>query len=175
MTLRGAEHQQQSSPSRQARQAAKLAAVIVQVFPRLVGVLFAFRGIQKIVSPEPLYTVLRFEHVPERLLQPITATVISVEILLGLLLIIRPHRRWVLGATMGLLIVYTVQILYLLIAHDAPSCGCLEGVVLFESARRENLLSLIRNLCLILPTWWTWLQLPLIAARQPRGESVHGA
>lgn len=133
--------------------------ILSQIFPRLLGLLLLFTGINKIFSAAALRNVLQFDHIPQPLIKPLAWIIIIAEILLGLLLIVWP-RRQILIAAMALLIFYIIQIIYLLIAHNAPNCGCLTGVIEFEDARRANALSLARNIFLFLATWLTWMQQP---------------
>jgi hypothetical protein len=112
--------------------------------------------VQKILRSAALHTVLQFDHLPEKLIAPTTWTIIAVEISIGILLLTWPRKR-ILSAAIVLLLLYTVQIIYLLITHNAPNCNCLGGVLAFENARRANFLSLTRNLLLVLATWLTWL------------------
>ena len=130
--------------------------IISQIFPRLLGILFIFTAIQKIRLSTAMRATLLFDHIPEKMISPTLWLIIAVEIGLGILLLIWP-RRQVIFASMILLTLYTLQIIYLLIMHNAPSCGCLTGVIAFQNARRANFLSLARNLLLLLASWLTWL------------------
>ena len=104
-------------------------------FSALLGLLLLATGIHKIHNSAALRAVLRFDHLPQPIVPPISWTIVAAEILLGCMLIIWPRRR-VLVAAMILLIFYIFQIVYLLIRHNAPNCGCLTGVIEFEDARR---------------------------------------
>lgn len=135
---------------------ARLARVLLVVFPRLLGALFLLTGTQKILSLSGLLAVLKFDGLPTPLLVPVAYTVIAAELVLGLLLVLLPRRGVLIAATV-LLAVFSIQIGYLLAFKEAPSCACLEAHVRFENARRTNALSLMRNLLLILPLLWMLL------------------
>jgi uncharacterized membrane protein YphA (DoxX/SURF4 family) len=137
-----------------------LAMLIVgQIFPRLLGILFIFVGARKIMQLDALKAVLEFDHLPEKFLSPAAWIIVGIEIGLGILLMLWP-RRQILAASIVLLALYTVQIIYLLIAHAAPNCNCLGGVIAFQNARTANFVSLARNVLLLAASWLTWMLLP---------------
>jgi hypothetical protein len=139
-----------------------LAMLIVgQIFPRLLGILFLFVGLRKMLHSDALKLLLKFDHIPEKFISPTAWILITIEIALGILLILWP-RRQILAASIVLLSLYTVQIIYLLIAHNAPNCSCLGGVIAFQNARLANFVSLVRNVLLLLASWLTWMLLPAL-------------
>jgi uncharacterized membrane protein len=133
--------------------------IVTQIFPRLLGILFLFVGLRKAMHSDAMKLVLRFDHVPEKLVSPAMWIIVGVEIAIGILLMIWP-RRQILAVSIFLLALYTLQIVYLLIAHDAPNCNCLGGVIAFQNARVSNFVSLARNVLLLLASWLTWILLP---------------
>lgn len=140
--------------------AARLTGWIVEIFPRLVGVLFLFTAIQKIRQPMPLQAVFEFDGIPHPLVPIAAWAIISVELLLGgMLVAFMGFRRGLLLATAGLLVIYIAQLGYLLLQEQAPGCGCLGTESAPGEARWMNLLSLVRNLCLLWPLIWVWRQL----------------
>jgi hypothetical protein len=148
-----------------------IALGIVHVFPRMLGLLFLYTSYQKIMSPDGLKTVLAYDHLPAMLIDPIAWMVIGLELALGAaLLLFIWCRRGLLAISIGLLLLYVVQIGYLLLFSDAPTCSCIEGVIEFEHARKSNALSLARNVCLILPALWTRMQLTPLPSPPYTGE-----
>jgi len=139
----------------------RLAQVIVQTFPRLLGLLLIWTAIVKIRDPYAVQTVLRFDVLPAALITPAVWTIIAVEMVLGaLLLSFVILKRTSLIMSIALLSVYSIQLGYLLLSTDAPSCGCIYGEIEYEQARRANFLGLLRNICLIVPACWTLMQIP---------------
>jgi hypothetical protein len=142
----------------------RLAAVLVQVFPRIIGGLLIWYAINKLRAPESIETVLAYDGFPAAWLRPIAYAVIGAELLLGaMLLAFRWWRMTVTSAAIILLTIYTAQLGYLLTGADAPACSCGGEQVLpdEDSIRRSNLLGIVRNILLIVPAAWVLLQLYL--------------
>ncbi len=147
----------------------RLARAIVQVFPRLLGLLLIWTAIIKIRDPFAVQTVLGFDRLPAALLTPAVWMIVAVELILGALLLgFILLKRASLVVAIGLLTIYSIQLAYLLLSKDAPSCGCIYGEIEYQQARRANLLSLIRNICLIIPACWTLAQLR--SSRATKGQ-----
>ncbi len=156
------EHQPISAP----KPASRWPALFTRLVPQFVGLVFIWAGIVKLMQRGGLRAVLRFDAVPVAWIEPLTWIIIVVELGLGLALLILPRRREVLAAAIGLLILYTAQLVFLVFTHGAPSCGCMQLVEAFQDARRYNALSLARNVCLLLSLLLVWLMAPAPAARQ---------
>jgi uncharacterized membrane protein YphA (DoxX/SURF4 family) len=139
--------------------ATRFRIIVAQIFPRMLGLLLLLTGFQKILGADGLRNVLAFDHFPRIFLTPLLWSIIILEIAIGLLLLIWP-RRSILFAAIVLLALYTIQIIYLLVSHNAPYCNCIGGVLAFQNARRGNLLSLARNIFLITGAWLIWIQFP---------------
>ena len=157
----------------------RLSQAIVQTFPRLLGLLLIWTAIVKIRDPYAVQTVLRFDVLPAALITPAVWTIISVELLLGALLLgFIILKRASLISTIVLLSLYSIQLGYLLLSTNAPSCGCIYGEIEYEQARHANFLGLGRNICLIIPAAWTLMQIPRFnlqpggSPSEPIGDSI---
>jgi hypothetical protein len=106
------------------------------------------------LDPENIRLVLQFDGLPKLMIEPTLWTVIAVELVLGsLLAIFLWYRSLVLLAAIALLLLFCVQLGYLLSIPDSPDCGCMGAL------RITNFQGLMRNICLILAAFWTWVQL----------------
>jgi hypothetical protein len=150
-----------AEPTSRAPFADRVAAVLLQVFPRVLGAFFIWTGIHKIVSPDSIRPVLEFDGFPPALIQPTMFAVVAMEMALGLLLLaFRWKRSTVIVASIALLVVYSAQLGYLLANDAAPSCGCAQAVLPgADEAHRHNLMGLVRNILLLIPATWVWVQL----------------
>lgn len=134
--------------------------IIVELYPRLLGIIFIVAFIQKLRGRASIAEVLRFDGFPEASIVPLEWSIVGVELVLGILLLafIFLKRLTMLAAT-ALLLIYSIQLGYLLLTPDAPDCGCLDKVANAAEAHRANLVSLVRNVCLIIPAIWTVMQM----------------
>src|SRR4051812_25729992 len=88
----------------------RLTAAIVQVYPRLLGLLFLYTFIQKLRGQEPLDAVLRFDGFPEAFIIPTRWLAIGIELVLAIMLItFRFLQRSTLITTILVLGLYTAQ------------------------------------------------------------------
>lgn len=154
--------------TRQTTRIEQAAYVLMQIFPRVLGMLFVWTGLQKIHDPKEMLTILQFDGFPESIVPAIGWMVISMELVAGTLLIFLRPRPWLLAMAGGMLIVFLGQLSFLLLSSDAPNfCGCgfLEAV-LADQARHhaEQQTMFAFDLILLLATAATWLQLPAPSA-----------
>lgn len=134
--------------------------IIVQLYPRLLGIIFIVAFVQKLRGRASIAEVLRFDGFPEAAIAPLEWSIVSIELVLGLLLVaFIVAKRLTMLAAAALLLVYSIQLGYLLLTPNAPDCGCLDKVASAAEAHRANLVSLVRNVCLIIPAIWTVLQI----------------
>ncbi len=82
------------------------------------------------------------------------ASLLVLEISLGVLLIARWRPRLVLGVAIGALVVFSIALGALILDKSAPSCGCSGALRLADDARTENTIALGRNLLLIAACVW---------------------
>lgn len=140
-----------------------IVAILVQVFPRLMGLMFVYAGILKVMDHSRMLVVLEFDGFPPRIVQYVAWFVIGTEILMGAMLILLNPRPWLMVMAAIMLVIYSGQLLFLVLSKDAPPCGCMElGAALRFRANEDhtNRLGLIRNAVLLGATFLTWLQLP---------------
>lgn len=134
--------------------------IIVQLYPRLLGIIFIVAFIQKLRGRASIAEVLRFDGFPEAAIAPLEWSIVSIELVLGLLLVaFIVAKRLTMLVAAALLLVYSIQLGYLLLTPNAPACGCLDKVASAAEAHRDNLVSLVRNVCLIIPAIWTVMQI----------------
>jgi uncharacterized membrane protein YphA (DoxX/SURF4 family) len=131
-----------------------LTIILMQGYPRLLGLIFIYAAWAKSRNHDDMLTVMEFDRLPEAMVEPTAWGLIAVEAALGLMLLIFVwFRKPLLLTAVALLGVYTVQLIILTVVPDAPSCGCM-GL-----GSKNDLLGSVRNICLILPALWTWIQL----------------
>jgi hypothetical protein len=150
-----------SLPAPDATLAGRGSRILLEIFPRLLGLLFVYVSYKKYQTFGNMYEVLVFDGIPDKLIYPLGYSIIAAEFVLGLsLLQFAWLRKPTIIASTIMLAVYSAQIGYLVMFKSAPDCGCLGAQETYESNRHANLLSLARNVCLLIPCAWTWMQLP---------------
>lgn len=119
-----------------------------QIFPWIVGVFLLVSATLKAIHPTSLVPVLSFLGMSEIFIPFAVSLLVSVELILGIWLILL-QSQLVVQLTTGMLLFFTLILGILLLAHDGPSCGCLGVVRLFKSNQSEALFGIGRNLLLI--------------------------
>ena len=117
--------------------------------PELVGIIFVFAAMFKLLHPGQATVALESLDVPYELASTIVFGVITIEFYLGVLLIAQIDSKYALASSMGLMFVFTVYLWYLSMLARPPSCGCLGLTGVFNSNKQEALFGLFRN-CAIL-------------------------
>jgi hypothetical protein len=117
--------------------------------PRLVGAMFLYAAIGKLIYPVQAVAALESVGVRPSWAALMVFTVIAVELYLGAILILHLDLRWGLGASMGLMFAFAAFLCYLSTIPKPPACGCLGLSKVFSSAKHEAWFGLLRN-CLIL-------------------------
>lgn len=90
-----------------------------------------------------------WEIVPGAMIPALTATVPPIELALGAAYFTMRCRLIVVAGMAGLITMFTVAMLVQLVVFDAPSCGCLGRIEIFESQRDEAIFALARNVILL--------------------------
>jgi hypothetical protein len=132
---------------------------VEQLIPRAVGLLFLYTGITKAIDPSRTHRVFTFDGVPEPLIAPLTHVVWSAEVALALILLIGIARRRAVVATILVLLVYSVQLAYLIAAQDPPDCSCVLLHAKYASAKQALVLGLVRNAILAASLEWVRLRM----------------
>ena len=112
-----------------------------RLFQWLVGLFLVMSATLKVLHPTSIVPVLSFLGMSDTFIPFAVALLVSVEMLLGIWLVVR--------FTTGMLLFFTLILGVLLLSHDGPSCGCLGVVRLFKSNQQEILFGIGRNLLLI--------------------------
>lgn len=117
--------------------------------PTLVGLLFIYSGIYKLVHPgQATLALVALDFKPGWANAAIT-TVTMVELYLGILLLFKVDLRYGLWLATGLMFAFTVFLWYLSLLAHPPACGCMGLTGLFLSNRHNALFGIFRN-CVIL-------------------------
>src|SRR6056297_567164 len=122
----------------------------------LTGLIFIFSGITKLISLDhfELY-IYSFKIFSLNISFIISRLIISIEFILGLLLIIGLYRKKVWWLTMGLLVAFSIFLLVLLLLGYSGNCNCFGEVL-----KMEPLESLIKNIILLIPLLFLLNQKP---------------
>ncbi len=124
-------------------------ASILKAVPMVVGLVFLYAGLGKLFYPVQAVSALESLSVPTRLAVLAVFAVITIELYLGIILILRMDLKWGLTASMALMFVFAVFLWYLGTRAKPPSCGCLGLTKIFTSSKQEAWFGLARN-CVIL-------------------------
>src|SRR5947208_361822 len=98
---------------------------ILMTLPRLVGLLFVYAAVSKLVYPAQAIATLGALGVPYTWANAVVFGIISIEVYLGLILLLHLDLKWGLSAAMGLMFFFVVFMWYLSTRTKPPSCGCL--------------------------------------------------
>ncbi len=123
---------------------ARVSLVIIRIF---LGLMFIYSGWTKVSPIEPLeFSMLEYTHLPWFLNSIIARLLISLEVLLGILLIFNFKHKLAIKFSMGLLFFFTFYLSYVLQTQgNDGNCGCfgiehtftpIEGIV-------KNIISLL--------------------------------
>ena len=117
--------------------------------PSIVGLLFVYSGVYKLLYPGQATAALLSLAVNEHLAIFTITAITIVELYLGFILVIKIDLRYAMVASMGVLFVFSVFLCYLSTLAHPPSCGCMGLTAVFKSNKHNALLGLFRN-CVIL-------------------------
>lgn len=121
---------------------------VQRVVCALVGIVFVAAAILKAIRPEDFLEAIRISFsLDPRAALAIGATVVALEMSVGMALFIKNFRRFSSFAAIALLAAFTA---YLVGFHspDAPSCGCL-GVASSSPVGSSMTLGVARNLAML--------------------------
>lgn len=108
----------------------------------LVGLVLIVAGAAKIAGPTRWSAEASVIGVPPVIVRLLP----GVEVTLGALVLVGVARPWPAMAALGLLVVFTVVLVWLIGREDAPSCACFGG----WSSHRVGTRDLVRNVVLVL-------------------------
>ena len=117
--------------------------------PTLLGLLFLWAGLYKLLFPGQATMSLETVGVSNPLAKGLVAATIIAELYLGIILVWRLDLKFGLGASMALMLGFTAYLWYLSTLADPPKCGCLGLTGMFNSSKHETLFGVFRN-CVIL-------------------------
>jgi uncharacterized membrane protein YphA (DoxX/SURF4 family) len=116
----------------------------------ILGVLFIASGSFKILDAQTFLDTLPLYHIPAWMV-PLGALVPSLEVGLGLALVLGSAIRPVLIAYATMLVAFSVMLIGGIIGGDLDSCGCFG--IYFEMSPP---LALSRNVLMLLGCYWVW-------------------
>ena len=151
---------------------------VAKCIPLLLGTLFVYAGIQKLLHPGPATMALESLDVPYSWARAIVASVIVLELYLGAILIINLNLKFALVVATGVMFLFAGYLWYLSTLANPPSCGCLGLTGIFQNSRHEALLGLARNFLILWTIKWTYDQhFPINRAmpETPASEAAHTA
>ena|SRR2546426_9227113 len=129
---------------------------IAQTIPALLGVLFVYSGIYKLLHPGPATMGLESLDVPYGWAKAIVAGVTALELYLGSILVLRISLKYALIFSTALMFAFTGYLFYLSALAHPPSCGCLGLTGIFQNTRHEALLGLVRNCAILWVIKWSY-------------------
>jgi hypothetical protein len=116
-----------------------------QILPRLVGLLFLWAGIEKAIDPTRIQRVLAFDGIPQSLLPSAALVLWAGEIAIGLALMFNVAWRRTIPIAIFVLLAFSVQIAYLIVAQNAPDCACVDLLRKYQTAHQALVTGLVRN------------------------------
>ena len=116
----------------------------------VVGLVFLVAGIGKAADPRGLEEVLKFDGIQGSMLSLATSVIVMGEIALGQAMILGWGRRWLMLVAGAVILLYTLQLTYLLVSKGAPNCNCLRLIQAYQNARAAHASGLIRNAILFI-------------------------
>src|SRR6266853_3943873 len=117
--------------------------------PALVGLLFLYSGVHKLLYPGQATAALLSLEVNRWLATYAIVSVTIVELYLGVILLLKIDLKYGLVFSMGVMFLFSLFLWYLTTIAHPPSCGCMGLTAVFKSNRHNALLGLFRN-CVIL-------------------------
>ena len=147
---------------------------LLRLVPPLVGILLIYAAFVKAVDVTDLNKVLLFDHVPVAVISQLALILIQLELILGAALVFGVAKRQVLIMVIGLFLLYTAQLVYLLFFDSPPKCACLGALQAFQSAHAEAQFGVFRNaLILAALVLYGWkAELMGIIVPKPKAASV---
>jgi uncharacterized membrane protein YphA (DoxX/SURF4 family) len=131
---------------------------VVEALPSIVLVLIGgflvSAGVAKAHNSYDLRSVLLFDGFSRWMIPPLVWSVVLSEIVLGLLLFFRIAQKTVAIITIAVLVLYSLQLGYLLAFTNSPSCACLGRIKQYQSGRTTSSLGLARNSLMIGSLLW---------------------
>ncbi|MEZ6233661.1 MAG: prepilin-type N-terminal cleavage/methylation domain-containing protein [Phycisphaerales bacterium] len=104
----------------------------------------------------------------------IAGGVVALEVFLAVGLVLAPMRRWIVGAAIGTLVVFSAVLGYLAMAPGAPSCSCFGPLGSASRAGMDLWTGLVRNAAMLTCLGWMWAALGRGSATDRRGASADG-
>ena len=88
----------------------------------------------------------------------IVASVTSIELYLGTILLLRIDLKYGLSLSTAIMFVFTAYLFYLSTLAHPPSCGCLGLTGMFQNSRVEAISGLARNCAILWALRWTYFR-----------------
>ena len=117
--------------------------------PIVVGLLFIYSGLYKLVFPGEATLALLALDAPDRVSDLMIIGITTAELYLGILLLMRIEMERTLLMASTLLFIFALFLAYLSTLAHPPSCGCMGLTAVFHSNRHNALLGLLRNCVMI--------------------------
>ena|SRR5688572_30488066 len=165
MTVAGSERLLSPSPASPRRR--PIGWWLEQILPRAVALMFLLAGLEKADDPTKIQRVLAFDGVPDALVPAAALIIWASEIAIGLALFFGVSRRRTLAITIFVLLAFSVQLAYLIVAQNAPDCACVELLRKYQTAHQALVTGLVRNAVMAACLEWVRLR---IVRRERSGE-----
>ena len=125
----------------------KLKKIFIRMISVLIGILFLYSGILKILNPfEFSLTVAKYGILPEKFINIFSIIIPFLEIFSGFFLLIGVFIRGSSFTISLLLLIFTIAIFYVTIKGYSFECGCFE---IMGKESKTGILLIIRNLILL--------------------------
>ncbi len=148
---------------------------IENLLPRAIGAVFLYAGAHKAWDLTRTMRVLEFDGLPAPLVAPLANALWAIEVAVGLALLLGFARRRVIGAAVLLLLIFSVQLAYLIAAQNPPDCACPGLAMNFRSAKNTMVFGLVRNAVMAACLEWCRLRQIMTACDAAEsGAPPHG-
>ena len=117
--------------------------------PILIGTILLYSAAYKLVYPSGAILALMALEVGHGLARLITETITTLELYIGVILVLKINLKFALQSATALILVFCFFLSFLATMAHPPSCGCMGLTAVFSSNRHNALFGLVRN-CVLL-------------------------
>jgi hypothetical protein len=117
--------------------------------PKIVGLLFLYAGVYKLIYPGEAATALETLGLSTSGSAAAVICALIAELYLGTVLLLSIDLRFAIGASIVLMFLFTIYMFYLSTLAHPPSCGCLGLTGIFKSSKQAAIFGLLRNTAIL--------------------------
>jgi hypothetical protein len=120
----------------------------------LIGAMFLLAGVLKAYDSRDLRSLLLFDGFLDSYVPILAQGLILIELAVGLYLICGFGSMRAPQMGLALVIIYSLQLGFLLMFTEPPTCSCFGGLKLYNSTRHEAMFGFLRNAMIVCGLVW---------------------